>query len=44
MGIRYLKLINNLIDSTKLEQKHYNIKRENIDIINLIEWNISINR
>jgi signal transduction histidine kinase len=38
---KILKLINNLIDTTKLEKKHYNIKRENLDIINLIEWNIS---
>ncbi|BCZ43949.1 hypothetical protein psyc5s11_00160 [Clostridium gelidum] len=40
-GYKILKLINNLIDTTKLEKKHYNIKRENLDIINLIEWNIS---
>jgi signal transduction histidine kinase len=38
---KILKLINNLIDTTKLEKKHYNIKRENLDIINLIEWNVS---
>lgn len=37
---KILKLINNLIDATKLEQKHYNIRRENLDIINLIEWDI----
>ncbi|WP_160693172.1 HAMP domain-containing sensor histidine kinase [Clostridium sp. C2-6-12] len=40
-GYKILKLINNLIDTTKLEKKHYNIKRENLDVINLIEWNIS---
>lgn len=40
-GYKILKLINNLIDTTKLEKKHYNIIRENLDIINLIEWNIS---
>lgn len=40
-GYKILKLVNNLIDTTKLERKHYNIKRENLDIINLIEWNIS---
>ena len=40
-GYKILKLVNNLIDTTKLEKKHYNIKRENLDIINLIEWNIS---
>ncbi|EKQ52430.1 MULTISPECIES: HAMP domain-containing sensor histidine kinase [unclassified Clostridium] len=38
---KILKLINNLIDTTKLERKYYNIKKENLDIINLIEWNIS---
>jgi signal transduction histidine kinase len=40
-GYKILKLINNLIDTTKLEKKHYDIKPENLDIINLIEWNIS---
>jgi len=40
-GYKILKLINNLIDTTRLEKKHYDIKRENLDIINLIEWNIS---
>jgi signal transduction histidine kinase len=40
-GYKILKLINNLIDTTKLENEHYNINRENLDIINLIEWNIS---
>ena len=40
-GYKILKLINNLIDTTKLEKNHYNIKRENLDIINLIEWDIS---
>ena len=40
-GYKILKLINNLIDTTKLEKNHYNIKRENLDIINLIEWNVS---
>ena len=40
-GYKILKLINNLIDTTKLEKNYYNIKRENLDIINLIEWNIS---
>lgn len=38
---KILKLINNIIDSTKLQQKHFEINRENIDIINLIEWNIA---
>lgn len=38
---KILKLVNNLIDTTKLEKNHYSIKRENLDVINLIEWNIS---
>lgn len=38
---KILKLVNNLIDTTKLEKNHYSINRENLDIINLIEWNIS---
>ena len=38
---KILKLINNLIDTTKLEKNHYSINRENLDVINLIEWNIS---
>lgn len=37
---KILKLINNIIDSTKLQQRHFKINRQNIDIINLIEWNI----
>lgn len=38
---KILKLVNNLIDTAKLERQHYNIKKENLDIINLIEWNIA---
>ena len=38
---KILKLINNIIDSTKLQQRHFKINRQNMDIINLIEWNIS---
>ena len=38
---KILKLINNIIDSTKPQQKHFKINRQNIDIINLIEWNVS---
>lgn len=38
---KILKLISNIIDSTKLQQRHFKINRQNIDIINLIEWNIS---
>lgn len=40
-GYKILKLIDNLIDTTKLEKNHYNIEKQNVDIINLIEWNIS---
>ena len=38
---KILKLIDNLIDVTKLEQTHYKLEKQNIDIINLIEWNIA---
>ncbi|AWK50302.1 two-component sensor histidine kinase [Clostridium beijerinckii] len=38
---KILKLVDNLIDTTKLEKEYYNLKRYNLDIINLIEWNIS---
>ncbi len=38
---KILKLINNLIDTAKLERQHYNLNKENLDIINLIEWNIA---
>ena len=38
---KILKLVDNLIDTTKLEKKYYNLKRYNLDIINLIECNIS---
>lgn len=38
---KILKLIDNLIDTTKLEKNHYNLEKQNLDIINLIEWNIS---
>lgn len=38
---KILKLIDNLIDTTKLEKNHYSIEKENVDIINLIEWNVS---
>lgn len=40
-GYKILKLINNLIDSTKLDREHYELNKENVDIISLIEWNIS---
>lgn len=40
-GYKILKLINNLIDTTKLGRNHYKLEKRNLDIINLIEWNIS---
>lgn len=40
-GYKMLKLVNNLIDSTKLDRNHYELKKEDVDIISLIEWNIS---
>lgn len=40
-GYKILKLIDNLIDTTKLEKRHYKLEKRNLDIINLIEWNIS---
>lgn len=40
-GYKILKLVNNIIDSTKLDRDHYELKKENVDIISLIEWNIS---
>lgn len=40
-GYKILKLVNNLIDSTKLDKNYYELKKENVDIISLIEWNIS---
>ena len=39
---KMLKLINNLIDTTKLNKKYYNLSLENIDIINLIEGNVEL--
>lgn len=40
-GYKILKLINNLIDSTKLDRDYYKLTKENVDIISLVEWNIS---
>lgn len=39
---KMLKLINNLIDTTKLNKKYYKLNLENVDIINLIEGNIEL--
>ncbi len=39
---KMLKLINNLIDTTKLSNNYYNLNLENVDIINLIEGNIEL--
>lgn len=38
---KILKLVNNLIDATKLENNYYQLKKTNVDIINIIEWNVS---
>lgn len=40
-GYKILKLINNIIDSTKLDRDHYELTKKNVEIISLIEWNIS---
>ena len=39
---KMLKLINNLIDTTKLSNNYYNLDLSNIDIISLIEGNIEL--
>lgn len=39
---KMLKLINNLIDTTKLNKKYYKLNLENVDIINVIEGNIEL--
>lgn len=39
---KILKLINNLIDTAKLDNKYYNLSLENNDIISLIEGNIEL--
>lgn len=39
---KMLKLVNNLIDTTKLYKKYYNLRLVNIDIISLIEGNIEL--
>lgn len=39
---KILKLINNIIDATKLQGRNFNLNKQNIDIINLVEWNISV--
>ncbi|AOR22240.1 sensor histidine kinase [Clostridium taeniosporum] len=38
---RMLKLIDNLIDTTRLEKKYYKIERRNLDIVKLIENTIT---
>lgn len=35
--LKMMKLIDNLIDTTKLEENNYEINKKNIDIVNLIE-------
>lgn len=38
---RMLKLIDNLIDTTRLEKKYYKVEKSNIDIVKLIENTVS---
>lgn len=40
-GLKMLKLINNLIDTTKLENNYYILNRKNVDIISMIESTIN---
>lgn len=40
-SLKMLKLINNLIDTTKLENNYYILNKKNIDIISMIEGTIS---
>lgn len=40
-SLKMLKLVNNLIDTTKLENNYYVLNKKNIDIVNLIEDTIN---
>ncbi|WP_083935677.1 ATP-binding protein [Clostridium sartagoforme] len=40
-SLKMLKLINNLIDTTKLENNYYVLNKRNIDIISMVEGTIS---
>lgn len=40
-SLKMLKLVNNLIDTTKLENNYYILHKKNIDIISMIEGTIS---
>lgn len=40
-GLKMLKLINNLIDTTKLENNYYVLNKKNIDIISMIESTVN---
>lgn len=40
-SLKMLKLINNLIDTTKLENSYNNISRKNVDIVSTVEGTIS---
>lgn len=40
-GLKMLRLINNLIDTTKLENNYYILNKKNIDIISMVESTIS---
>lgn len=40
-SLKMIKLIDNLIDATKLDGNYYNFNKKNIDVINIIEGTIS---
>ena len=40
-SLKMLKLINNLIDTTKLENNYYTLNKKNIDIISMIESTVN---
>lgn len=39
-GYKILKLINNLIDTSKLENNYYKLKKRNIDIVSMVEGTV----
>lgn len=40
-SLKIVKLIDNLIDSSKLEKNYYNLKKANVEIINMIESTVT---
>lgn len=40
-SLKIVKLIDNLIDSSKLEKNYYNLKRSNVEIISMIESTVT---